>query len=482
METNERVKQGLMQEAEAMVCQFIEKLQTISEGSLEQVEQMVLQSCLSLGRGWMERVLDEREQGHCPPARREGECGHRQRLVGDRPKRLLTLLGEVQVRRPYYQCLRDGQAEETVIVCSHGQAPWDKVWGVETRRTSPGVQKLVSYLAATMTLEETVEVFERWVPLGMSGRQALNLFQPVGEALAKQEEQDVQKLAQEARCARTQAGTEPAEPAKEIKRLYVELDGIYARHRRSSIVLSNEEQQREGDVYREVKVGAVFAGEPGPERSKLVPGVFVDRAGPIRYVARRATAEAFGPYLYTLAHRCGLAQTEQVIALGDGAVWIWNLIGEYFPQAIQIVDLWHAREHVWKVAHAVFGRTSAKATAWAKQGCDLLTEGAIEKLIQLIEALPPIAPEPGASRSVPDIEADYFRSNAERMRYQTFRAQGMHIGSGIAEAACKTVVSTRAKRSGMRWTPTGLNAILALRTAVLNHEFDLRWGRLVQAA
>ena len=96
-------------------------------------------------------------------------------------------------------------------------------------------------------------------------------------------------------------------------------------------------------------------------------------------------------------------------------------------------------------------------------------------MIQQIEALPLLAPEPGASRSVTEIEADYFRTNAERMRYPVFRAQGMHIGSGIAEAACKTVVSTRAKRSGMRWTPAGLDAVLALRTAVLNHSYEDFW-------
>jgi hypothetical protein len=81
---------------------------------------------------------------------------------------------------------------------------------------------------------------------------------------------------------------------------------------------------------------------------------------------------------------------------------------------------------------------------------------------------------------VPEIEADYFRINASRMCYPTFRAQGMHLGSGIAEAACKTVVSTRAKRSDMRWTPASLEAILALRTAVLNHEFDQRWNQYRQ--
>ena len=86
-----------------------------------------------------------------------------------------------------------------------------------------------------------------------------------------------------------------------------------------------------------------------------------------------------------------------------------------------------------------------------------------------------MAPEPGESRSVPEKAVDYFTTNAERMRYPTFRAQGMHVGSGIAEAACKTVVATRLKRSGMRWTPGGLDALLPLRTAVLNHTYDAFW-------
>jgi hypothetical protein len=104
-----------------------------------------------------------------------------------------------------------------------------------------------------------------------------------------------------------------------------------------------------------------------------------------------------------------------------------------------------------------------------------LAKGKIAQVIAAIEELPAVAPEPGSSRSVPEIATDYFHTNAERMRYPVFRAQGMHVGSGVAEAACKTVVSTRAKRSGMRWTPAGLDAILALRSSVLNQEFDRRW-------
>ena len=100
--------------------------------------------------------------------------------------------------------------------------------------------------------------------------------------------------------------------------------------------------------------------------------------------------------------------------------------------------------------------------------CDLLVHGKIEELVAQISKLPAIAPPPGKSKSVPEQAIGYFTTNAERMRYPAFRAQGMHVGSGIAEAACKTVVTARLKRTGMRWTPQGLDTILPLRTARLN--------------
>jgi hypothetical protein len=483
MKTNEELKRSMIQEAEESMVTLIEELAKIEEGDLPTLEQHILTSAVALGRKVLEQVLQQQATGTRPSARREGSCGHHQRLVSTRPKQFLSLLGKITIQRGYYQCLgREKPEEEAEACCSGGVAPFDEKWGMSGRRTTPGVQKLVSVLAASMTLQETVQVFERWVPLAMSPRQALHLLQPIGEAFAHQEEQDQIEVWQQALAVHAQQD-DGQEQGERIKRVYVEMDGIYARIRRGSVVLTAEEQQREGDVYREMKVGAVFVGEPGRERSALVPGVFVDQASSIHYVAGRFTAEAFGPHLYALAHRCGLPCADQVVALGDGAPWIWNLVSEHFPAAVQIVDLWHAREHVWDVARAAFGRTcTQEAAVWAKHGCSLLAEGKVEELIEAIRRLPPVAPEPGASRSVPDIEADYFCTNAERMRYPVFRAQGMHIGSGIAEAACKTVVSTRAKRSGMRWTPAGLKAILALRTAVLNQEFDQRWDRCLQLA
>jgi hypothetical protein len=473
METNETLKMALLHETEEEMLKMIDQLEMIEEGDLQTLEQSVLRACLCLGRTMMEQILNHTADQSESPSRRQGECGHQQRLVGRRPKQLHTLMGKVTIGRAYYQCVV--AEEELRTACSHGQAPWDSVWGQIAGRTSPGVQKLLGKLVSRLTLSEAVDTFTDVLPLPMSERQALNLIQPIGEALRAQEEEQVQALFEQAATKETQTAEQEAVRGPSIRRLYIETDGVTARIRPGSMPLQEAEAKRKGDVYREIKVGAVFEGIPGRERSELAPGVFLDEPGPIHYVARQLHGEAFGRFLYALAQRYGLDRALQVVILGDGARWIRHIVEEHFPTAVHIVDLYHAREHLWNVANAVHGPGTPEGAAWAKQADDLLTDGKIEELVQMIEKLPAIPALPGASRSIPEIEAQYFLSNAQRMRYPTFRAKGMHIGSGVAEAACKTVVSTRAKRSGMRWTPDGLDAVLALRTSVLNQSYESFW-------
>ena len=477
METKEGLTRVLMQEAEAGVLKLLEQLHQLPEGDLKGLEQQVMETIFQIGRGWMQSVLSEAAPEEQAPAERVGSCGHRQQLVGYRPKQVLSLLGKLTFKRAYYQCVREEQdaPARTQDGCTHGEAPADRLWGIQGRRTTAGVQQAVGYLCATSTLEEAAASLSRLLPLQISARQALNLLQPLGEAVQQQEDEQMRVLWESASQARSTSSPAEADQHEPIERLSIELDGVFARLRRGSVPMQEQERKRPGDVYREVKVGAVFEASRGPERSRLAPGVFVDEAGPKHYVARRSKAEDFGKLLYTLAVEQGLERAQQLVALGDGAAWIWRLVAEHFPTAVQIVDVWHAKEHVWKVAHAVFGAATPQASVWAEHACRLLVEGKIEELVEELVVLPPVPPEPGASRSVPDIERDYFISNAGRLRYPAFRAQGMHIGSGIAEAACKTVVETRAKRSGMRWTPEGLDAVLPLRTAKLNGTYDQFW-------
>ena len=119
----------------------------------------------------------------------------------------------------------------------------------------------------------------------------------------------------------------------------------------------------------------------------------------------------------------GSRKRSLVVVVGDGAPWIWNLAAEHFAGAVQILDLYHAKEHVWDVAHAVFGRGTAAATVWATHACSLLEQGHSEALVSAIQALPPIPPEPGQTRSCPERAIDYFTTNAQRMRYPVFRAE-----------------------------------------------------------
>jgi len=479
METNETAIGVQYQEAEQELMKLIEEVEGLEAGDLKGLEEKIYQGIFKIGRKVMECGMRE-EPG---PTKMQGECGHQQKLVGYRSKKLLTLFGEVEWKRAYYQCQVEADQEpaaeqEQAPKCSHGRAPADEKWGVRGKRTTPGVQQYISYLCAMLTLEEAAETFRRLLPLRMSARQALNLMKPVGKALAEKEDEVVKALFEQAVQSQTQEEEQAAQKSStDMEQLYIELDEIFARMRRGSVPMEEEERKRKGDVYREMKVGAVFLAERGRERSELAPEVWVDvpKEGSLRYVARRTAKGGFGQLLYALAQQSGLSRAKQIVVLGDGAPWIWKLVAEHFPGAVQIVDLYHAQQHVWAVAHAAFGPSSQDACIWAKQACTLLVHGQIEELLAAIGKLPKIAPAADESRSVPEKAVDYFTTNAQRMRYPSFRAQGMHVGSGIAEAACKTVVDTRAKRTGMRWTPDGLDAVLPLRTAKLNRTYDAFW-------
>jgi len=286
-------------------------------------------------------------------------------------------------------------------------------------------------------------------------------------------------------------------------RLYVQMDGIMGRLRGVAGAGS--------DLWREVKVGAVFWAEAGRHASSLaellgqVPRsghkgegtarpsapygvqskrVWVDRPqGDITYVAGLLPAAQFGVHLYAEAVARGIERAREVVVLADGARWIWQLAEEHFPGATQILDFQHAREWVGKVGQAIWGEGSAKAEEWAeRQIVEHLLEGDAEGLVKAIAELPQIAPPAGQSKSIPEQAMEYFWNNAERMRYPQYRARGLEIGSGIVESAGRRVVGVRCKQPGMRWSEEGLSAIIDLRTHALNHRYDAALAHLRKAA
>jgi hypothetical protein len=191
------------------------------------------------------------------------------------------------------------------------------------------------------------------------------------------------------------------------------------------------------------------------------------------YTGAIETAEQFGKRIFLEAYQRGWEHAAKKVVLADGAEWIWNLADLHFPGAIQIVDLYHAREHLWELARKSHPNDAVKQKAWMKKHQKrLLNKGKIEKLVLTLRSIDSTNPEVVEKLR---IEANYFERNAERMRYPKFRRQHLFVGSGVIEAGCKTVIGSRLKQSGMFWTVRGANAIVALRCCQLNGQFEDYW-------
>ena len=239
-------------------------------------------------------------------------------------------------------------------------------------------------------------------------------------------------------------------------------------------VVKKETEGRKGKTdgqpahTREVKLGCVFTQTTWDKK-----GFAIRDPDSTTYTGAIETAEEFAPRLYREAWNRGWARAIQKVVISDGAEWIRNIAETHLPGAVHIIDLYHARQHLWEVARMLYPNDPTPQKAWMKiHQKRLLDKGKIEKLVAALRAQPHADPKVLEKIRV---EADYFEKNAERMRYPKFRKMHLFVGSGVIEAGCKTVVASRLKQSGMFWTVHGANAILALRCCCLNGRFEDYW-------
>jgi hypothetical protein len=252
--------------------------------------------------------------------------------------------------------------------------------------------------------------------------------------------------------------------------LYVEIDGTGVPVVKAETEGRSGKQNGQPAHTREAKIGSVFTQTKWDKE-----GYAIRDPDSTTYVAAIETAGEFGPRIYLEAWNRGWERAEKKVVIGDGAEWIWNIADDHFPGAIQIVDLFHARQHLWEVARKLYPNQESEQKLWlAIHQDELLDEGEIEDLVTALRAI-----ESSNSALLEKIrtEADYFEKNTERMRYPKFREQHLFVGSGVIEAGCKTIVGLRCKQSGMFWTVRGANAILALRCCHFNGRFEDYWAK-----
>lgn len=375
-------------------------------------------------------------------------CGGTARYRELRSRLVLTAVGEVELSRPYYLCSH----------CGRGCFPADADLDIQDTAFSPGVRRMLAVVGSHAPFDH--------------GRQQIQLLAGL-EVTIKAVERTAEAIGEDIVQAASEQMTQgmpldfPAIPGKPVPILYVQMDGT------GVPVVKAETEGRAGKIdgqtahTREVKLGCVFTQTAWDKK-----GWPIRDSDSTTYTGAIETADEFGRWIYHHAWERGWSNAVKKVVMGDGAEWIWNIADLHFPGAIQIADLFHARQHLWDLARLLHPGQDARQKQWILRHQPKLDGGYIEKLVRFLRSIKASTPELAAKIGT---AANYFEKNANRMRYPAFRRQHLFVGSGVIEAGCKTVVGSRLKQSGMFWTVRGANAILALRCCQLNGHFETYW-------
>ncbi|MBK7723674.1 MAG: ISKra4 family transposase [Austwickia sp.] len=448
-------------EARALVHAAAELTQHASDGVLEAIERAAQASAARIGLAAITGVISwaaDHPDGH-PAGHPAGSvpcpsCGGPARYTGRRAKTIRTLLGTVSVHRGYHSCR----------ACRHGFAPLDARLGTRRTSLSPGLARAAALAGAEMPYAKSFDLIATVTGLDLASTSTL------ARTTRREGVRARELIAAEHHAATTTPRPVPSAQAADGKGLcYLVLDGTGAP------MLPRECHDRRGKARdgrartREVKIGCFFT----QTRCDPATGEPIQDPGSATYISTFAPAADFAAAAKAEYHRRDFDQIRQPIVLGDGAKWIWNIADQHFPHATQIVDYYHAREHLADLTKLLTPHL-ADPHAWEQRLVDHLDLGETAAIADAITALdlPQHAPELARPAAT---QLGYFTGNHHRMQYADFRANGYYIGSGPVESACNTIVKQRAKRAGMHWTTAGLDPVLALRTLHQSHRDHILW-------
>ncbi len=376
-------------------------------------------------------------------------CGRPARYAGRHDKTFESVLGPLTLSRAYYHCER----------CEAGFCPRDRALGLQDESLSPGVLRMVGRVGAMVSFEEGHELLTELAAVEVPTKHVERAAEALGREVAEDERQVVEPPPADERVAPT---------------LYLGMDGTGVPVRKEELVGRAGKQADGSAKTREVKLCTVWSAEGLDEEGTPVRDEgSISYSAAIESAAQKDTDEVpseFAARVEREATRRGFERAPRRAVLGDGAKWIWNLATEHFPDAIQIVDRFHAKQHLSDVAKSIYGTGSDLGEQWAHERHDELDAGDIEAVLS---ALRVHAPKDDEARKC----IDYVDGNRARMRYAEFRAAGLCTSTGVVEAGCKTAIGTRCKRPGMHWTVAGADAIIALRCCKLSGRFEHFWER-----
>lgn len=418
---------------EQRVNQFIRYGESHPEATLADLERKARELSRDCFAAALEAQVGARRQGAEEKPR--CDCGRLMTYKGDQVRHLETYVGRIAIRRGYYYC----------PACRKGRYPLDEALDIGPGQFSDGVQSGVSRLAAREPFEAAAQDFAGLTMVSIAGREVERLSEERGKAV------EAQRAAQRAKLF---AGEAPPSVKREDK------PGVWA-------VAMDAAKGHFKDGWHDVKAGVVFWARPRAGEDEIAGARAEDQS----YIVEVGSLEEAGRKLYAEAVRRGIDPARDlVVCLGDGAPGNWKQFLTHFPKRVEILDWWHALDHLWAAAKGVFGEGTDEAAAWVKAREGELWGGNVEAVIAALKAE---GDKPRGKAAADEIH--YFETNKERMRYDRFRAKGYPIGSGTVESACKRVIAARIREAGMIWTQEGAQAILTLRAELLSGRWDEAW-------
>ena len=428
--------------------------QAIDGLDLEALEMAVRQQALQLAARAVEQRLNADTSDHAGP-RLPCRCGGEARYAGRRWKRFQSALGSLYLQRAYYHC---GS-------CGGGFCPRDRSLGLENSSLSPAVTRMVGTVGALVSFQEGSTLLQELAGVTVDAKQVERTAEDLGAEIAAAERQDRQP----AHAHLPLPGT-----------LYLGIDGTGIPLRAEELEGRRGKQSDGSAKTREVKLCTVWSAEsrdehdtPVRDEGSVTYSAAIESAATPDTAAQRSE---FSERVWREATRRRFAEVARPVVLGDGAPWIWNVADELFPQARQIVDRFHAKEHLSNLAKTLYGPAHPHAPAWAQRRHQELDTGRFGALLAAVRRHAPTCG--GARRTL-----HCFQTKRHRMRYPEFHAQGLCTSTGVVEAGCKVAIGTRLKRAGMHWTVAGSNAIIVLRCSRLSGRFqDYRERRSERSA
>jgi hypothetical protein len=388
----------------------------------------------------------------------ECACGGKLKYQRRRVTTIWSVFGKVVYRRAYY----------AGCTCGQGQAPVDSRYGIEPGKVTAGLAHLVALSGIHKAFEEGRKWLKEYLLFEVSENTVRAETQKMGE-LQRQADMELMETMQAEAELQKRERSQP--PTPDI--LYGSIDAAKVR------IEPRDEKEKalaNRETWRDVKAGCWYEAETVPQRQQSVrqkdkaqrEGVVL-RAKNQQYFCDIEKAEEFGKLLWATGCAVGADRARTLVFICDGAVWIWNLIVHYFPNAIQIVDWYHAVDRLKRIAEEAFS-TAEERQDWLENSTEDLWQGRVEAVIEACQLL--VKKSNLAKQSLL-----YYDNNRERMRYAQFRAAGYLMGSGVIESGCKQIVAQRLKLPGAQWNVEGAVLTAKARTAWMSGN----WHKLVSA-